>query len=295
MRKVLRLIVGMTVCLLGVIATSSCSKDEFFGLEDSEVIDASTKYEIAMSQEYANYAIACFELSKAMNQPVDTSMMQYAGDFNGKAVYVKEGPSSAAMELLDVLKKKYPEFNLADKMDFDEITKLALANNEALKDIASINCPDSKGARVDIGDCGYWAQSVGGRYGSFGSHGWEFYCNSQGTFAVADAIYYSTEWYNSERWSAGLGFADGSAVSMNGPLYDCWPQIINSGSPRPEYDFIIIPYFAGPVSYGDLIGAAGEQYILGNRLHYIYSFEYTLGASPLDYYNYTWYAFYIED
>ena len=60
MRIKVKTLAGMVACLMGVLATASCSKEEFFGLEDSVYLDNSLKTEIAMSQEYADYAIACY-------------------------------------------------------------------------------------------------------------------------------------------------------------------------------------------------------------------------------------------
>ena len=39
MRKKLKNIAGIAMCVLGVLATSSCSKDEFFGLNEYESLD----------------------------------------------------------------------------------------------------------------------------------------------------------------------------------------------------------------------------------------------------------------
>ena len=57
--RLLKTIAGMAACARGVISASSCSKEEFFGLENSEYLDNSLKTEIAMSHEYVDLVLAC--------------------------------------------------------------------------------------------------------------------------------------------------------------------------------------------------------------------------------------------
>ena len=142
--KKFRTLAGMAVFALGVLATSSCSKDEFFGLEDSQLIDASTKTEIAMSQEYVDFVLACSEMADFMSQPMDTTTAEVKIDPDGKRILYKEGPQLSAMALFEVLKEKYPELEKADKMDLDEILKIALSKNTVLKGEASKATPKTK-------------------------------------------------------------------------------------------------------------------------------------------------------
>ena len=43
------LVVGMTISVLGILTTSSCSKDVLFGIEDNPCIDSQRMHEIAES------------------------------------------------------------------------------------------------------------------------------------------------------------------------------------------------------------------------------------------------------
>lgn len=283
----------MAVCILGALAASSCSKDEFFGLEDSEVLDYSTKYEIAMSQAYADYAIACFEMSKAMNQPIDTTSMEIQGELEGKPIYVKEGPSTSALALFEALKEKFPKLANADKIDYDDIFELAMSENKALKGVATTTAPKTK-AWISWGSCGSWAQSNGHYGAAFNDEGWYFNCYASTVSAIQNAIFYASESYNSDKWAAGIGWSDGTAASMTAFFDFWWPSVINTGSSLPESDFVVVPYGSSLAeSAGDeissIIFAAGPEYAEGDRLHYIYSF---MGGNPLNIYSYESYCFY---
>jgi hypothetical protein len=264
MKKNFKTLAGMAVCILGALAASSCSKDEFFGLEDSEVLDYSAKYEIAMSQAYADYALASYNMTETMLQPVDTTEMEIQGEINGKPLYVMNGTCVSALDLLENLKKLYPDLQKADNIDFKEIQEIALANNEALKDIAA-KLPRETKTWFSWGNVCSWAESNGHYGASFGDEGWWFSCFTTAWSAVNDAIWATGESYNSDKLGAGLFFGDGTAVSMIGYGEMPWPSVINQGSPLAEADFYIDRnsnidpwYFGG-------------EFTEGNRLHYVYS------------------------
>lgn len=271
----------MAVCILGALAASSCSKDEFFGLEDSEVLDYSTKYEIAMSQAYADYAIACFEMAEIMNQPVDTTEMDICGSIKGKPVYAKTGSCTSALDLLEALKKQYPELAKADQIDFNEINEIALSKNDALKEIASKMKKETKSSI--FGCAGSWAESLGHYGGGFGDEGWSFNLHFSRYSAVQSAIYGFAESYIA--MTGGLIFGDETAASMSSSMWSLWPSVANQGSPQPESDFFIWPgYSCDAVAFGpeydevitlqDIINAFGyEYYGEGGRLHYVYDLQ----------------------
>ena len=115
--------------------------------------------------------------------------------------------------------------------------------------------------------------------------------------AVQDAIYWAAESYNSTSWAAGIGWNDGTSASMLGSYGSWWPSIINTGSPQPESDFIVVPFdsylaeSSGP-DIGELIFMAGPEYAEGNRLHYILTYEggdYGNRLDPTNYYSYCFY------
>lgn len=262
MKKNFKTLAGMAVCILGALAVSSCSKDEFFGLEDSEVLDYSAKYEIAMSQAYADYAIACFEIAEAMTQSVDTTEMEIQGEINGKPLYVKNGTCASALELLEQLKKIYPELEKADNIDLKEIQDIALSNNDALKQFTSNKIGETKawynGSNWDVGR---WAQSNGHNGASFGDDGWWFSCYTSTWEAVSNAVWYTSE---TSSYGGGLVFNDGSAVSMTSVI-SAWPSVVNHGSPLAEADFIVAP----SLDYSECY-MFGSEFTEGNRVHCIY-------------------------
>ena len=237
----------MAVCALGVFATSSCTKDEFFGLEDSVVIDASTKYEIAMSQEFADYARASFKFAESVNQEVDTTKMN-SFSVDGKTVYYKDDNLQKEMfDLLDALKKAYPELNKADRIDYEEIQQIALSNNEALKDIAQAFA-GTKGSNLQAVQ---WLSSAyKDMYGyeaertSLFFWEWSMYFQYTVQSAIWDASFIAHE---GDYLAGGLIWGDGTAVSMvaYGPegSYVWWPNTSGYGSPQPEADFIILPSY----------------------------------------------------
>ncbi len=258
----------MAVCILGALAASSCSKDEFFGLEDSEVLDYSAKYEIAMSQAYADYAIASFNMAETMLQPVDTTKMEIQGEINGKPLYVMNGTCESGLDLLNKLKEIYPDLEKADKIDLDEIQEIALANNEALKDFSAKVSKDTK-VWISWGQAGAWAQSNGHYGASFGDEGWWISCFNTVWGAVQDAIWASSESYNYGKTGAGLIFNDFTGVSMISYTENIpWPAVVNQGSPLAESDFVIAP--SVDAIWCDLC-FFGPEYTEGNRTHYVYS------------------------
>lgn len=273
MRKNFKTLAGMAVCILGALAASSCSKDEFFGLEDSEVLDYSAKYEIATSQAYADYAIACFEMAETMNQPVDTTEMKVCGEINGKPVYAKVGSCTSALGLLAQLKKIYPELEKADVVDMKEIQSIALSNNAALKDYASYNVSETKTwFNGSNWDAGRWAQSNGKLGASFGDDGWWFSCYTWDWEAICNSVFYASENNGYPSIGSGLLFNDGSAVSMTSVL-ECWPSIVNQGSPLAEADYIVTPFVLDYVSFCEVASSFGFEYSEGNRYHYVYGWD----------------------
>lgn len=265
---------GLAVCVLGVLATSSCSKDEFFGLEESVYLDNSLKTEIAMSQEFADYSIACLNLMIDMNQPVDTADMQIQGVVNGKPIYFKTGSGNSVKELYDNLLKAYPAMTKADKLDIDEIEEIAMSKNKALKKAVkatkyySYNYTPYYQSQQWI-----YNQSQGFSDWDYYSDGWWF----EAHFTVASAVY-EVLWNCAEggfyATGGGLLFEDNTAVTMIG--YDeYWPSLVNHGSPYAERDFLVAPDNVNiyNLEVWDIARNLGHGYWGGNRLHYIFNGE----------------------
>ena len=262
MKKEIKSLAVMAVCILGVFAASSCSKDEFFGLEDSEVLNHSTKTEIALSQEYTDYAIALFNLIETMKQPVDTTDMKIQGVVNGKPVYYKQC-SSSVKESLEILKKAYPILENADNIDFDDIQEIALSNNKALKDIApkmdfSTKC---SGYLSDA-----WVSSVSGY-----EDGWYFDAYNTTDGAFSNVIWHCGE--SSYVCGGGLMFSDYSAASMIG-YSGYWPDVVNTAT-YAESDFVYMPSTdVYALEVWDIAWRLGPAYYNSSRLHYICNEEY---------------------
>ena len=268
--KKFRTLAGMAVFALGVLATSSCSKDEFFGLEDSQFIDASTKTEIAMSQEYVDFVLACSEMADYMSQPMDTTTAEVKIGPDGKRILYKEGPQLSAMALFEVLKEKYPELEKADKMDLDEILKIALSKNTVLKGEASKATPKTKAVATCMS--WYWAQTLGKTPTGFNAEYWSFKCfpymdvsSIQGLLLIASG--------NDEAYLGGLIFSDLSIATMSsGP--ESWPSIVNDGYPRAGSDFVIY-YSSQSLGYNPskLARQLGPEYYEGSKTHYVFMYE----------------------
>ena len=263
----------MAVFALGVLATSSCSKDEFFGLEDSQLIDSSTKTEIAMSQEYVDFVLACSEMADYMSQPMDTTTAEVKIGPDGKRILYKEGPQLSAMALFEVLKEKYPELEKADKMDLDEILNIALSKNKALKRVAATK------AYGPYPDNWYWALSNNMCTSTFGWSEWTITCCPNEITALQHVLFFASEVdiYLEESPEetpyalGGLYFADHTTTAMYAALGSPWPEIVNHGSPVAESDFII-SYIPG-ISLNDWIYMLGSDYSVGHKLHYVFQYE----------------------
>ena len=270
--KNIRTIAGMAVFAFGVLATSSCSKDEFFGLEDSQFIDSSTKTEIAMSQEYVDFVLACSEMADYMSQPMDTSNAILKTGPDGKRIYTKDGPQLSAMALLEVLKEKYPMLEKADQIDFDEIFKIAISENKALKRVASKTSPKTK-ANANA-DSFRWALSNNRPTAGTSDEGWMIYCYPFEVPAIQNVLFLASEEDN--LYLGGLYFGDGSAAAMNTYPESWWPSIVNSGYPLAESDFVISysPESLSADPY-DLARELGPEYFEGPKVHYVFAFEGT--------------------
>lgn len=269
MRKQINNIAVMAVCVLGALAASSCSKDEFFGLEDSEALDYSAKYEIATSQEYADYAIACFNIAETMIQPVDTTDMKIQGVVNGKPIYYKDDFSSSVIDYMNILKKAYPKMEKVDKIDLDDILSIALSNNESLKEYASKQNLMTKGIYPNDSYASLFVNAI-----NYSSDGWYFKPFNYYWNAVSDVIWECGEntcFLN----GGGLIFSDNSGASMiSYGGVDWWPSIINETLIPAEADFIVAPSAYLPtVEIWDLVSAFGPSYYNGGRVHYIFDKE----------------------
>ena len=275
MRKLLRINIGMLVCVLGVLSTSSCSKDEFFGLEGSEYIDNSLKTEIAMSQEFADYLIACIELSNNLSQPVDTAkMQQYV--VGGKPIYCISDSQESMLVLLDNLKNAYPELTKADRLDFVEIEKIAISKNKLLKGYFPRGFSKTDGSNLGNKQSRSWiyAASEGSSYedASYQDNtgSWGFKAFDYSIQAISMSIWFVAEG-SSEPYGVGAGliFDDNSGVSMVG-YGECWPSAINSISPSAEADFLIVSPQIIHTEFYEFFKNLGSGYYESGRQHLVY-------------------------
>lgn len=280
--KNFRTLAGMAVFALGVLATSSCSKDEFFGLEESEVIDASTKTEIAMSQEYVDFVLACSEMAEYMSQPMDTTNAEVKIGPDGKRILYSEGPQLSAMALFEALKEKYPELKEADQMDFEEIMEIALSKNKALKKVVATKSTNAYPFSYQ------WANSLGIPYGC-GSGSSYLQCYPSDAPAVQNVLFWASE--IDDLYLGGIIFDDYSTATLiSDPCW--WPEIINQGYPVAEADFVV-SYSSGSLSSDpfDLAYELGPAYYEGNKTHYVYVYEGFDNYGRLNPSNYYCYSF----
>ena len=276
MKRIFKTLAGMA-CIIGALAASSCSKDEFFGLEGSQVVSASTMNEIAMSQEFTNYAKACLALTQTMSEEIDTTAMESFINEKGKRVYYKDGVYSeySVSELMEILKKAYPELEKADMTDFDEILQIALAKNEALSDFAvkaSVNNTKSgwirnslewlRNAHRNYYDLDYtpqiWSTDIDGVSLTNYDHL---------SAAVSNALYATVD--TQDYWYGGYFWNDYSAV-LASSCSPYWPDIAEYASPVPEADFLVLPF---PEDYAYQVGEYYidyQDYRSHHRIHYIY-------------------------
>ena len=279
MRKSIKTIAGMAVCLLGVLSTSSCSKEEFFGLEGSEYLDKSLKTEIALSQEFTDYFLACYNMVKDLDFNVDTTEMQIQGVVNGIPVYFKTGSYEAGKGLFDNLKKAYPELEKADQVDFDDIQEIALSKNKALKGIVPKKSSKSNNWQGEgESDALAWLKRFSGDdeidYGEeylfedYATGNWFYQAHSMVVDAVAKVIWVSGE--NSFNMNGGgYIFDNGSAISMVG-VGQRWPNIDS----RPEMDFLAAPNInLSALELWDIAFRLGPGYYGSRRIHYIFNEE----------------------
>lgn len=275
MRRLLNFIAGMAVCTYGVFVTSSCSKDEFFGLEESEIINKSLKTEIALSQEFADYVIACINMSNEMEQPADTTGSPFKSELDGNPVYFKSGIQEEILVLMDNLKKAYPELLKADEFDFAEIEKIAFSKNKALKGYAPRKISKSSGL---LSNQWLYAASEGSSTDGFlyedASGSWTFMAHEKKDIAVSLSMWFVCETPPDEnKLGGGLFFSDGSSVSMTG-YGEYWPYVTNS-SPYAQADFIVLPPSLSLWELGTgILSHLGTAYYESNREHLLYWAEH---------------------
>ena len=277
MSKIIKTIAGMAVCTLGVLATSSCSKDEFFGLEDSVYLDNSLKTEIALSQEFADFTIACMNLVKEMNQPIDTAGMEKQRLEDGTLIYFKTGSQETIKVLKEKLQKAYPELMKADKLDFDEIQEIAFSENKALKGYhprVKTKWNYNKQAYQWIYEDITHHDSYDEFYWDDGSGTWWFQGFERDDYAISHVIWYCGESSNNFfGLGGGIVFNDYSAASFLG-YGEHWPSITNYHTSNAEVDFLFIPSsYISQMEFWQLGYNLGDAYYRSGRQHYIYSEE----------------------
>ena len=253
---------GMVMCVLSVVATSSCSKEDFFGLNEYETLDYSKMTEIALSQEFTDYYTACIEVGKVINQWSDSIDATKGAPQN----YTGE----SLVKLLGRLKEAYPELLNADGPDFDEIRKIALSKNKTLKALAKKNRPiaNTKSFEYNAGCYGnqYFNSDSDGcisylnyYYGRspyeckrFRGNGYDLYSY----FNLDDAVYdiLSLSWENGNCNNAlncgGFVFSEGAiAVIRNG---EQWPEALSYLPVTPEKDFYFVNVTAGTLTQGQI-------------------------------------------
>ena len=293
MKKLIN-VARMAMCVLGVTVTSSCSKEDFFGLNEYEYLDYSKKTEIALSQEYTDYSIACLKLSKAMDNLGDTTKMQNKGSLNGKSI-VYEETNVSIIDLATKLKNAYPELAYADAPDFEDIHRIAISQNKVLKSMAprKKNILKTRSVRYTTlygDDITYEKESQAwvGIVNDYTRHqpnncsvakadNYTFTSHWDKDEAIGWAILTISSHYSNDPYywacSGGLIFTDNSAISVigNGETGE-WPSFTSSGNvmlPYAEKDFCFVntETMLNPYDMVDRLYGMGYTFLLSNRQH----------------------------
>lgn len=277
---------GMVMFVLGVLIISSCSKEDFFGLNEYETLDYSKKAEIALSPEYTNYTIACLRLTKAMDNLGDSTKEQNQGTLFGKPI-VYEETGVPIKDLIERLYDAYPELINADMPDFEEIHQIALSKNLALKKMmpGKKGIASTRGNSYTIGDYtvdfyDYAHEWIGtlnyysGNSPFLDSHaheqGWDFTSFYTKEYAFQVTYAYLAEHDDVFYSSGGLIFSDNSAVSVVG-YGEEWPMFVNNVYPTAEKDFCFVKseHIEDNVEKAQRVALMGVVFNSGNRSHVI--------------------------
>lgn len=135
----------MANSLFFIFLATSCTSDEFFGIEeDYDGLDYSLLEKIAYSKEYIEYQkqslLYMEELSKK-----DTTQVEYVDSIGGKAHYVLKQTFSikSVYEAKCKLSAKYPEYDNSTPAEKDYIFNIAVNSNGRIRTLAKKYFPNA--------------------------------------------------------------------------------------------------------------------------------------------------------
>ena len=289
-------LVGLTVCLTGIITVSSCSKDEFFGIEDVSCIDSQRMHEIAESDLYIDYQKACFSMVDELSK-IDSTKRGRVVITDGDTLY--ENVHFISFEnvniLFDSLVQTYPELKNADQADLKDIQAIALSQNSVLRKMYPLNGRNyQKRTRGGIDNYGYMNQAIEWIHSLPGirnrDHGSTY--TDAGPYTIGESIYYLTFeiipcvtvgdamnlaiiWSNNHEGVevGGYGWSDSGVMIYNEQATPEYEGMIyaSSGNPQPLMDFHIHPNGWLYPSDNDLEWWSGSPEV---TIHYIISPNY---------------------
>lgn len=248
----------LTVCLLSVLTSSCCSKDEFFGIEDTPCIDKQVMYEIALSDLYIDYQKACFSFADELSK-IDSTKRGHVEIIGTDTIY--ENVNFISFEnlqiLLDSLLKMYPVLMDADQADLKEIQKIALSKNHALREMASMSTvyynEKTKGYSY-TNTAIEWIESLsvegnptnGSTYNSIQWYSGHYYTYELiPCVTVGDAMNLAVIWSRNHENAiiGGLGWSDSGLMMFCEQSTEIYTMLIpaSSGNPQPLMDFILHP------------------------------------------------------
>lgn len=135
----------MTVCIIGACFATSCTSDEFYGIQEkTESLDFPTLSKIARSKEFIEYQKQAFLNIEIINS-IDNTKKEVVDFFQGKPVYAI-GNVLSIRPYLDARKKlleEYPEFIKITDEDKNQILSLAILNNKSLRQLAEKYIPNT--------------------------------------------------------------------------------------------------------------------------------------------------------
>lgn len=251
----------ITVCALSVLATTSCSKDDFFRIDDTPCVDLQTKYAIAGSDIYIDYQIACFAFADELSK-IDSTKRSRVLILNNDTVYenVYVISFSKVCELHDSLLNVYPVLKDADEVDLIQILNIALNNNSTLRDLVPKSVVNSNCRTKSYNGSSYALQWLeGSSFRNYSGTLWNgkglAEQNSQGTWvwtfeaipcsSIGDAMELACIWSinHGEVEVGGWGWTDGSGMMTycHQATASQSPVLHAAGTPRPELDFHVHP------------------------------------------------------
>lgn len=206
----------MVIAILFMTVITSCTSDEFFGIEeDYKGMSFSTLEKIAYSKEYIEYEKISLSLFNTL-QSVDTTNMVSLHYFGGEKIYANKQIISvkSLIEARQELLALFPEYENVNKEEKNQIFNLAIMNNKSLRKMAERHNVVVRGTKSTSPESKayLYAQSVEGAI-NINNHTWRLgriYWYTDDSFEVIRDMALSRA--EDGREHGGYIFGDNSAI-----------------------------------------------------------------------------------